>query len=134
MTGTKSGCPMAGASRRGLLLGLAAGGAGMLAPTAQAAPALAASAQAAPAQVDPAAMAHPFHGPHQAGITTAQQAAGLVVAFDVLADSPAGLERLLRTLTARIAFLTQGGRCRCATRACRRRIPGCSAPWCGRTT
>ncbi|OJY66687.1 MAG: peroxidase [Rhodospirillales bacterium 70-18] len=100
---------MAGASRRGLLLGLAAGGAGMLAPTAQAAPALAASAQAAPAQVDPAAMAHPFHGPHQAGITTAQQAAGLVVAFDVLADSPAGLERLLRTLTARIAFLTQGG-------------------------
>ena len=46
---------------------------------------------------------------HQAGVVTPQPAAALVAAFDVLADDRAGLERLLRTLTGRIAFLTSGG-------------------------
>jgi deferrochelatase/peroxidase EfeB len=51
----------------------------------------------------------PFYGEHQAGVATPQPAAALVAAFDVLADNRAGLERLLRILTSRIAFLTTGG-------------------------
>jgi deferrochelatase/peroxidase EfeB len=51
----------------------------------------------------------PFLGPHQSGIVTPQPAAALVAAFDVLAESQADLERLFRLLTARIAFLTEGG-------------------------
>ncbi|UYU33258.1 iron uptake transporter deferrochelatase/peroxidase subunit [Siccibacter colletis] len=51
----------------------------------------------------------PFYGPHQAGILTPQQAAMMLVAFDVLATSREDLERLLRLLTRRIAFLTEGG-------------------------
>ncbi|WP_136065226.1 iron uptake transporter deferrochelatase/peroxidase subunit [Modicisalibacter radicis] len=52
---------------------------------------------------------HPFRGPHQQGITTPRPATGMVVAFDVLARDRDGLERLFRTLTERIEFLTQGG-------------------------
>lgn len=52
----------------------------------------------------------PFYGAHQAGITTPQQAAMMLVAFDVLASDKADLERLFRLLTARIAFLTRGGK------------------------
>jgi deferrochelatase/peroxidase EfeB len=89
-------CPMAG--RRGLLAGLAGAGAGLALP-----------ARATMGATDPADIAYPFHGPHQAGVTTPPQPAGLVAAFDVLATDRAGLERLLRTLTARIAFLTRGG-------------------------
>jgi deferrochelatase/peroxidase EfeB len=51
----------------------------------------------------------PFYGLHQSGVTTARPPAGLVVSFDVLAKSRADLERLLRKLTERIAFLMQGG-------------------------
>lgn len=51
----------------------------------------------------------PFYGTHQAGILTPQQAAMMLVAFDVLADGKAELTRLLRLLTERFAFLTQGG-------------------------
>lgn len=51
----------------------------------------------------------PFYGPHQAGIATPQQAAMMLVAFDVLATDRADLERLFRLLTARIAFLSTGG-------------------------
>ena len=58
---------------------------------------------------DPALESQPFYGPHQAGVVTPQPAAGLLAAFDVLADNRNDLERLLRTLTARIAFLTKGG-------------------------
>ena len=51
----------------------------------------------------------PFYGEHQPGIVTPRPAAGLVASFDVLAQNRAGLERLLKTLTERIAFLMQGG-------------------------
>lgn len=51
----------------------------------------------------------PFYGPHQAGIVTPQQAAMMLVAFDVLAENKGQLERLFRLLTDRFAFLTQGG-------------------------
>lgn len=52
----------------------------------------------------------PFYGTHQAGITTPQQAAMMLVAFDVLATDKADLMRLFRLLTERIAFLTTGGK------------------------
>ncbi len=52
----------------------------------------------------------PFYGRHQAGVTTPRPAAGLVVAFDVVVQSPEELEALFQGLTERIAFLTQGGR------------------------
>jgi deferrochelatase/peroxidase EfeB len=51
----------------------------------------------------------PFYGVHQSGVTTPQPAAALIVSFDVLAEDRAGLERLFRTLTERIAFLMKGG-------------------------
>jgi deferrochelatase/peroxidase EfeB len=50
-----------------------------------------------------------FEGAHQAGIVTPQQQAGSFCSFDVIAGSPAELGELLRTLTARIRFLTAGG-------------------------
>jgi deferrochelatase/peroxidase EfeB len=61
-----------------------------------------------PAQ-DPAKQKIGFYGIHQAGITTPQQSASLVVAFNVLVQDRAGLEELFRRLTERFAFLTQGG-------------------------
>ncbi|THT98665.1 deferrochelatase/peroxidase EfeB [Lampropedia puyangensis] len=51
----------------------------------------------------------PFYGVHQAGITTARPANGMVASFAVLADTPEELERLFQRLTERAAFLTQGG-------------------------
>ncbi len=51
----------------------------------------------------------PFYGAHQSGIVNPEPAAALVVSFDVLADGRPGLMRLMRLLTERFAFLTQGG-------------------------
>ncbi|PSJ80991.1 iron uptake transporter deferrochelatase/peroxidase subunit [Neisseria iguanae] len=48
-------------------------------------------------------------GAHQAGITTPHQLFGIMCAFDVTAADVKQLEKLFRTLTARIEFLTQGG-------------------------
>jgi deferrochelatase/peroxidase EfeB len=107
-----SGCPFhvsresdgpAKPGRRSLLLGLAGGALGLgLCP---------ASAQADEPKPDGdgTASAQPFYGPHQSGVITPQPAAALVVAFDVLASDRAGLERLFRILTDRIAFLMKGG-------------------------
>ncbi|GEP12151.1 iron uptake transporter deferrochelatase/peroxidase subunit [Methylobacterium gnaphalii] len=53
--------------------------------------------------------AQPFFGLHQSGIVTAQPAAALYCAFDVLAERPIELERLLRIVTERLGFLTKGG-------------------------
>ena len=50
-----------------------------------------------------------FLGLHQSGIVTPRPAAGMIVAFDVLASDREDLERLLRTLDERIRFLMQGG-------------------------
>src|ERR1700747_3218544 len=94
-------------SRRRLIVGLgAAGGAIRLGPARSRA---AASECPSEETSDPALESQPFYGPHQAGVVTSQPAAGLLAAFDVLADNRNDLERLLRTLTARIAFLTKGG-------------------------
>lgn len=70
-----------------------------------------APAQSAPGTLSPDARMEkqPFHGLHQAGVLTPQQAAMMIVAFDVLAADKADLERLFRLLTDRIRFLTSGG-------------------------
>lgn len=57
-----------------------------------------------------AQLRYPFHGEHQQGVVTPRPAAGMLVAFDVLARDRDDLETLFRTLTDRIAFLTQGGK------------------------
>jgi len=51
----------------------------------------------------------PYLGVHQAGVVTPRPSAGMVASFFVLAENRDDLERLFRTLTARIAFLAQGG-------------------------
>lgn len=51
----------------------------------------------------------PIYGLHQAGVTTARPANGMIASFDVVAETPDDLERLFRSLTARIAFLAHGG-------------------------
>jgi len=105
------GCPMM--SRRGLLQSLGAGAAAwtaVAAGPAQAAPLAAAQGQVADApHSDTLQQRHDYLGEHQAGIVTPRPACGMVAAFDVLAADRQELERLLRTLTERVAFLTQGG-------------------------
>jgi deferrochelatase/peroxidase EfeB len=93
--------PVAG--RRSLLLSLAA--VGSVTPFATA---RAASVPDA-AEDDGTQDRFAFYGPRQAGVTTAQPAAVLYAAFDVLAGTRDELATLFRVLTARIAFLTQGG-------------------------
>ncbi|ETF02951.1 Tat-translocated enzyme [Advenella kashmirensis W13003] len=51
----------------------------------------------------------PYLGQHQAGVVTPHPVAGMVVSFGVLAQNRDELEQMFRTLTQRIAFLTQGG-------------------------
>ncbi|MGM8931980.1 iron uptake transporter deferrochelatase/peroxidase subunit [Salinicola halophyticus] len=63
----------------------------------------------APQQQD-SQLRYPFHGLHQQGVVTPRPASGMLVAFDVLARDRDDLETLLKILTERIAFLTQGGR------------------------
>ncbi|WP_371496317.1 Dyp-type peroxidase [Kitasatospora sp. NBC_00374] len=73
--------------------------------------ALALPVAAAPARADePTELGRiPFLGPHQSGVTTPPQAFAAFAACNVQAPDRAALERLLRTLTGRIAFLTTGG-------------------------
>ncbi|EEX1485890.1 Dyp-type peroxidase [Escherichia coli] len=93
-------------SRRRLLKGI-----GALALAGSCPVAHAQKTQSAPGTLSPVARneKQPFYGKHQAGILTPQQAAMMLVAFDVLASDKADLERLFRLLTQRFAFLTQGG-------------------------
>ncbi len=51
----------------------------------------------------------PFHGTHQAGITTHAPAAATFVSFDVIAENRQELAELFKTITARARFLTSGG-------------------------
>jgi deferrochelatase/peroxidase EfeB len=99
-----------GPARRRLLLGLGIAG-GVAAAGARAAtlPDDRGRAEAEDGEGDSTQERQAYLGTHQAGIVTPQPAAGLVASFDVLADSRDDLERLFRTLTARIAFLTTGG-------------------------
>jgi deferrochelatase/peroxidase EfeB len=63
------------------------------------------------AVADPAASmsAVPFHGSHQAGITTPRQPSGCWASFDITAGSRAELIDLFKTLTGEARFLTEGG-------------------------
>lgn len=102
-----AGCPFH-LGRRGFLTGLAGGAALGLASGGPAEGESLPDARSA----DPADGTQerlPFYGAHQSGIVTPQPAAVVYAAFDVLAENAEGLGRLLRLLTARIAFLTQGG-------------------------
>ncbi|MFC1402640.1 iron uptake transporter deferrochelatase/peroxidase subunit [Streptacidiphilus cavernicola] len=102
--------PAPGTSRRAVMrtalgagaLGAAmAGGAGTV---------LGLGAPAAAAAGGPsAAGAVAFYGEHQAGITNPTPAYAIFLSLDVIAADRAGLQALLQTLTARIAFLTSGG-------------------------
>ena len=94
-------------SRRRLLKGI-----GALALAGSCPVAHAQKTQSAPGTLSPDARneKQPFYGEHQAGILTPQQAAMMLVAFDVLASDKADLERLFRLLTQRFAFLTRAER------------------------
>jgi deferrochelatase/peroxidase EfeB len=98
-------------ARRRILIGAGMGAAGVIASARDAA----ASETTMPSAVtnapesDKLHESQPFYAMHQSGIVTPRPAAGLVVAFDVLAQSRADLQRLLQTLTERAAFLMMGG-------------------------
>ncbi|WP_405016872.1 Dyp-type peroxidase [Kitasatospora sp. NBC_00070] len=96
---TDQTCP-AGFGRRGFVKATA---------LATGALALRAGATPAAAGTGPARAVIPFHGPHQAGIVTPAQGYASFVSFAVAVPDRAGLEKLLRELTARIRFLTAGG-------------------------
>jgi deferrochelatase/peroxidase EfeB len=93
-------------TRRGLMIGLTAGG---IAAIGAAAPAKAAAECQPDQENDGTLDCQPFYGARQAGIVTPQPAAALIASFDVIAGDRAGLERLFQTLTKRIALLTTGG-------------------------
>ena len=99
----------AATGRRAFLRTLGAGVAGVAVGAAGGAVtgvALSGGAQAAAPPADPLV---PFHGAHQAGVTTPGQPHAAFVAFDVTAADRAGLTDLLRTITDRARFLTAGG-------------------------
>ncbi|WP_328690137.1 iron uptake transporter deferrochelatase/peroxidase subunit [Streptomyces phaeochromogenes] len=92
---------MSTVGRRGFLAGAAAvAGTGLVAADHGAATAAEQSGESASV---------PFHGRHQAGITTPAQRATAFVSFDTTADNRGELVDLLRTLTDRARFLTTGG-------------------------
>ncbi|MVA27394.1 iron uptake transporter deferrochelatase/peroxidase subunit (plasmid) [Agrobacterium vitis] len=97
--------------RRCLLIGAGMGAAGVIAGArgASASDNMMPSAVTNAPESDKLEESQPFYAMHQSGIVTPRPAAGLVVAFDVLAQNRADLERLFRTLTERAAFLMKGG-------------------------
>ena len=97
-TGRRAFLRTLGAGVAGVAVGAAGGGV--------TGAALSGGAQAAAPPADPVV---PFHGPHQAGVTTPGQPHAAFVAFDVTAADRAGLTDLLRTVTERARFLTAGG-------------------------
>ena len=97
---------MSSLSRRELLLGgaaLALGGATL------GAGGVLASARLSPDREEARAQAIPFHGEHQAGVTTPAQAHALLLALDLLPGTDRdALRRLMRLLSDDAARLTQG--------------------------
>lgn len=129
-----TGCPFI-TDRRRLLMGLGLGAIGTLAPAAQAREAAQPNVDDAPhGHAETAAQSVPFHGPHQAGIVTPRPANGIVAAFDVVAASLDDVETMLRLLTERAAFLTQGGAVPERDPRLPRPIPACWVRWSRPTT
>jgi deferrochelatase/peroxidase EfeB len=91
-----------GLSRRGFL-GLVGAGTAVAA-----AGGVAAATAARDSDSSASADAYPFHGTHQAGITTPAQDHLHMAAFDLTTDSRAELEALLRSWTVAAARMTQG--------------------------
>jgi deferrochelatase/peroxidase EfeB len=92
-------------SRRGLLAAAGVAGAG----TAGIAGGwMAGAAQAAPSAPEPGNGVVPFHGEHQAGITTPAQDRLHFAAFDLMTEDRAALVRLLKDWTAAAEAMTQG--------------------------
>ncbi|MBD1554022.1 iron uptake transporter deferrochelatase/peroxidase subunit [Pseudomonas typographi] len=100
--------------RRRVLLGLGAAGAA-LAGSGLACPMMAHAASSEEHKVTEAPKSdktqdrHVYEGVHQSGIVNARPAAGMMVAFDVLAADRESLQRMFRVLDERIRFLMQGG-------------------------
>ena len=97
-------------TRRNVLFGVGAAGSALAAglTTARAAEKQGGQVTDAPVS-DKTQERQSFYGLHQAGIVTPRPAAGMIASFHVLAETPADVERLFRTLSSRIAFLMQGG-------------------------
>lgn len=109
MSDTPDTAAPANLQRRRVLMGLGAAGAA-LAGSALSCPAMASTAQVTEApKSDKTQDRHDYQGQHQNGIVTPRPAAGMMVAFDVLASDREDLERLFRTLDQRIRFLMTGG-------------------------
>ncbi|HTW13296.1 MAG TPA: Dyp-type peroxidase [Solirubrobacteraceae bacterium] len=101
------GAAAAGAAGAGLLGGAApAGATGTSAPAADP---LQADAPIVVPSGDPTLPAVPFHGEHQAGITTPKQPAGTFASFNVVVERRTELVDLLKTLTESCRFLATGG-------------------------
>ncbi|MGW7581000.1 iron uptake transporter deferrochelatase/peroxidase subunit [Kitasatospora sp. NPDC054768] len=103
----EGGCP-AGPARRSFVRAALGAGAGA-AVLAGGGLALGASQAAAGDGKQEKAGAVPFHGAHQAGVTTPAPGFAAFVSCQVIAQDRKGLEALFRTLTERIRFLTAGG-------------------------
>ncbi|WP_420344452.1 iron uptake transporter deferrochelatase/peroxidase subunit [Paenirhodobacter sp.] len=99
----------AGPSRRHVLMGFGAGAVGALAAGQAGAEAQPQVNDAPQGDAVSTAQRVEFHGRHQAGITTPRPASGILVAFDLAITSLAEFERMMKLLTERARFLTQGG-------------------------
>lgn len=106
------GCPMNPARRALLRGGLAVAGGAVAAAGLGGCGSDRAALEARGDAVGPTSIrqSQPFHGAHQSGVTTPTQAAAIAAAFDVVGEGGAALERMLRRLSERIAFLMVGGR------------------------
>lgn len=104
-------------SRRNILKGFGAGVGATVAGAFAAGSAAAQTPAKAEAMVGDAPVADaqssgrkvPFYGVHQAGVVTPRPAAGLLATFDLVVDDLDAFEAMLKILTERAAFLTQGG-------------------------
>ena len=96
-------------NRRNVLKGVAAGVVGTAVTGGLLAAGAKADADAAAPATSTGPTSVPFHGEHQAGITTPQQRYSTHAAFDVTASSKADLLTLFKTLTTRARALTGGG-------------------------
>ncbi|MFT3986840.1 iron uptake transporter deferrochelatase/peroxidase subunit [Aestuariivirga sp.] len=93
--------------RRNLLKGLAIAGGAMLAtPTLAKAEG---NVTIAPIGTSSLNDRQPFYGARQSGIVNPRPAHGMIVSFDVIADTPDELQDLLKRLTDRMVRLTHGG-------------------------